>query len=321
VVGNRGRRRGTGGGQPPDDITTRQVHFYRWRTVRPEDAGKFNLQQAASLIGQLQFGTGDRYQEIERGHDFCVWLPPTSGHSLPLRMQLGVSRRSGLPMLEEAGNISPLSIFERQGLLEVSHVVFFAGNVVGIELNSYGPRITRLPRYFRTKFPNELPAIVFEVLLRADVQEQLMRLREINLINLRLNRSRVDLDQERDESMFGTFRALMDNLDAPVVQIMARSQPRSGRSLPERALDQVRGIARHPDVMSAADTFKIQGREEVGDAFEELDLLRNQLIASREVARVQGRHRAIDPDAMFLAIENAHGDMAEEIARATALGR
>jgi len=132
-------------------------------------------------------------------------------------------------------------------------------------------RKNRLPLgHESSKFPNELPAIVFEVLLRADVQEQLMRLREINLINLRLNRSRVDLDQERDESMFGTFPALMDNLDAPVVQIMARSQPRSGRSLPERALDQVRGIARHPDVMSAADTFKIQGREEVGDAFEEL---------------------------------------------------
>ena len=66
-------------------------------------------------------------------------------------LQFGRVRRNGLPMLEQAGNISDLVLDADAGLLEAIHVVFFPNNIVGAEYNHFGPRVSRLGSYLHEK--------------------------------------------------------------------------------------------------------------------------------------------------------------------------
>src|SRR5205823_14209902 len=127
--------------------------------------------------------TGDRYQELDDNEATCVW-PESAGGRVALT--IGGVRRSGLPWLEDAGNVLPLSIGDRQGLVEQTHMVFFDDGIIGAEFNFYGPRPKRLIGFLREKCP-DVPPFQLDMLLNFDAAEQVKNLEDIRLIQLRVN--------------------------------------------------------------------------------------------------------------------------------------
>src|SRR5207237_6553911 len=105
---------------------------------------EFDIEAAARDIGRLRFTPGARYMERPDGHLMAVWTMSIPGQT---RLCIGLIRRSGLPRVEQAGEVSPLTITPDQGLVEQTHLVFFARGVVGAEFNFYGPRPSRLADY------------------------------------------------------------------------------------------------------------------------------------------------------------------------------
>lgn len=66
-------------------------------------------------------------------------------------------RRSGLPQVEELGNLLPLDIAETQGIADQTHVQLFSRDIQGVPstiagavYNYYGPRVPRLGYYLLT---------------------------------------------------------------------------------------------------------------------------------------------------------------------------
>ena len=301
-------------GKPPNTVE-RKIYFFRWRVYVDNDGDPpFDPRKAAELIGQLGFLDRSRYLELEDGNDLCVW-PVT-----PVRLRMGVVRRSGLPRLEESGNISPLPIAENQGLLEEIHVVFFPNNIVGAEFNFYGPRVSRLATYLREKFPNELPPVGFEMLLRQDVQEQLDHMREVRLVQLRMHSSHVNLAQQADQSLFQALDAAREASQATSVELVLKPQRYSRQNLGQRALNWVKLLASTDGIREAAEVFKVKALDDRTQKYELFDLLRDQLVMSRYVERLPGRDRGVDSNAMFSAVEEAHENLRESLERAAGVG-
>lgn len=299
------------------ETVTRTIHFYRWRT-RDDTAPPFAPDVAARLIDRLAFSPGERYVELEDGRDLCVWC---AGGSPNIRMQLGVVRRRGLPQIEDAGAFIPLSITDRQGLVEIAHLIFFPNNIVGAEFNFYGPRVNRLAQYLQERFPDELPPIAFDILLRQDIQEQLQRQRELKLVRLRLHRSHFALvDQARTEGVFSALRTTEQDTDAPVVELVLKTEAYSRESLSARILNAVKALAGVPEIKESAEVFKIRSREHVGEPFRDLDLLEDHLITTREIPSMPGRHRVIEAGSMFAAIDDAYRELQPALERAAGIG-
>src|SRR5215475_12867447 len=89
----------------------RKVYFYRLIVGTSLPRPTFDHPRAAQLIDQLSFIDGQRNLEIENGNALCIWPSQATGN---VKLRMGIIRRSALPDIEEADNITPLSILEGQ---------------------------------------------------------------------------------------------------------------------------------------------------------------------------------------------------------------
>ena len=107
----------------PSSTVQRQIRFYRIK-IEPDENGQprsVDFREVLQKIGRLPFQTGERYLSLSGGQILCIW--PERAGSQP-RLRLGTVRQQDLPQLEEQGQISPLQLQERQGIVEQTHVVF-----------------------------------------------------------------------------------------------------------------------------------------------------------------------------------------------------
>ncbi len=303
--------------RPRPGTVERKIYFYRVNTdLENEGDPEFDPMVAVQRISQLTFVNGARYLSTEDGNDVCVW-PFLNARGV--RLQLGVVRRAGLPLLEDGGNVIPLPIGDNQGLLEPIHIVFFPNGILGAEFNFYGPRVSWLPVYLREKLP-DLPRVRLDMLVRQDVQDQLLHMQNVRIARLRLHRSHFDLAQQADESLFEAFRAAQDASQAVAVELELRPERYSRQGLPGRALNWVRILAGNPRINEAAEVFKVQALDDRTGHYEWFDLLKDYLVTSRSVNRLPGRQRGVDSDSMFRAIEEAYTDLRDSLEHAAGLG-
>ena len=307
-------------GGPP--TLERKIHFYR-ADIGVDDSGKplpFDPVPAIAAIGRLPFtdGPGGRYLIDDDGNAVCAW--PGRSKTPPM-LRFCQIRRTGLPQLEQAGTVSDLNIAADAGLLEPVHVVFFADNIVGADFNFYGPRLSRLGYYLRTKSNNSVPLASFHPLLRHDVAEQLDHLTEIRLFELRVKASYIETIRKADTSLGAAFAANAHVLEGNVEELELVLRPTKGtrHGALARLLGPLKDIARGSELRENSERFRVAGKHDETGKVEHIDLLRDQLIARKQILRLGERSRAVEASSAFEAIAAAHDDLQDDLRRAASL--
>ena len=298
----------------------RSIYFFR-ADIGADDGGRplsFDPRPALDVIGQLPFEDGQgRYLVNDDGNAIVVW-PEVSERAIGLRFcQI---RRTGLPQLEEAGQITDLELAASAGLCEPMHVVFFSDNIVGIEYNHFGPRLSRLGYYLRVKSRNAVPMVHFQPLLRGDVAGQLDRLAEIKLLALRVRPSYQDTLRQADQSLGDAFAANAQVLDDPEdVELVLRAGKDGRRSALERLLAPLKQLARRSDLRENAARFEVKGKRDDTNRVATIDLLKDQLIVQRQIVKLGERSRALDSSSAFEAIHSAHDELGDALRQAASV--
>lgn len=298
------------------ETVERRIQFYRV-SVRPESDGslrEFDAAEAAKAIGELAFTPGGRYMDRPGGNALAIWPMSVPGQT---RLGIGVIRRLGLPRIEDAGQVLPLSIAPNQGLVEQTHLVFFEKGIVGAEFNFYGPRPQRLADYLQEKLP-AFPAISLDVLLNRDATEQIKHLRDVRLIDLKLRKDYVDVLSEANESIPGALRAVLDGVEAGTIEVVIR--PPARHSLAQSALGIIRSLGGNSRVHEGAERFRVRGVDDRTDEVGTMDLLHDQLVVSRRVVRQDLRYRGIDAESMFEQINVAYDAVKDQLHDLLAVG-
>ena len=134
------------------DTIPRDIHFYRV-DIGNDPSGKpllFDPIPVFEYINKLAWNDAkkeNRYFDRD-GKVLGCWIHSTK---IPCKITLGSIRRADLPQIETQGELSPLEIPDKSGLVEQTHIVFLGDNIVGCDYNFYGPRIARLPFYLSGK--------------------------------------------------------------------------------------------------------------------------------------------------------------------------
>jgi hypothetical protein len=290
----------------------RKIHFYR------VDAGVnaggqpivYDPRPALQTIDRLPFtddGRG-RYLIDDDGNAIGVW-PEVGAARTALRFcQV---RRNGLPQVEQAGVVNDLNIADDAGLLEPVHVVFFGENILGADFNFYGPRLSRLGYYLRAKAGGNGPLLQFMPLLRQDVAAQLNRLDDIALFDLRIKAAYVETVRQADESLGAAFEAnarILDG-DAEDIQLILRTERGQRRGAVRRLGQAIRNLVGARDFREHAERFQVRGRMNDTGKIDTIDLLKDQLIATKQILRVGERSRAVQAESAFQAIETAYAEL------------
>lgn len=303
---------------PPRNIAERRIHFYRVN-VGTSEAGQPivpNVARWLHAIDALPFTDDGRYLEVEPGLLTCCWVDRDRANH---RMRVGTIRRSGLPQLERAGQLSALPISPSSGLAEQVHVVFFPNNIVGSEFNFYGPRLSRLADYLSVRAGVNSPPVSFDPLIRQDVLEQLAKLQDVRVLRLRIKGSYVDTLRQLDQDLGSAFEAAQRATEADEVELILRMTPYSRQALSQRMMAFVRRLARRPDSRTEMSQFKVSGLSSDSGGVEIVDALNDQLIANKQIIREGRRSRALDTNAAYTAIEEAYEEMREELEAAAAI--
>jgi hypothetical protein len=300
----------------------RKIHFYR-ADIGVDGGGRpliFDPGPALAAINALPFtdGPAGRYLVDDTGNAVCAWPSVQGGLRSLLYCQI---RRTGLPQLEQAGTVSDLNIAADAGLLEPVHVTFFPNNIVGADFNFYGPRLSRLGYYIRVKSSNAVPLAIFNPLLRLDVSAQLDHLTEIRLLDLTVQASYIETVRQADASLGEAFAANARVLDGDVeeLEIVLRPSKNARLGALNRLLAPLRTLARGPELRENARRFQVRGKHDQTGKVELIDLLRDQLIARKQILRVGERSRAVDAGSAFEAIRTAHDELGDDLRRAAGI--
>lgn len=292
----------------PGEVS-RKVYFYRIDPGQDEDGQPrhFDVGRVFKHVGKLSFDAGERYLEEPDGNATCCWVDDAR------HIRMANVRRSGLPHVEQRGKLKPLTIPATSGLVEETPLVFFPQNIVGVAFNFYGPRVSRLAKYLALKAAGVCPPVTFEPLLRPDVTEQLKRLGDIRLFQLKIRASWAATLAEANDDLATTFRVAADAGDAEEVELVLRPKRNSRKPLATKLLRAVRRIVGLHGLHEEASKFVVRGLDEETHKVEELDLLKDQLVSKKTIVLADERSRALSPASAYEAIEEAHSDLKEQL--------
>lgn len=295
---------------PPRPIE-RKIYFFR-ANVGVDEGGRplpFRPTPALRRIDGLRFDPAGRY--LDDGETrLCCWIDQFGPRQ---RFRLGQIRRSGLPLVEREGTLTDLAIPEDSGLFEGIHIVVFENNIVGMDFNFYGPRISRLSRYFRAKAGGYSADLTFEQLVRQDVAADLARLREIRTFHLKIRASYADVVSDADEDLGSAFKAAERVSEAQELELVLRPQKYSRNPLAGRLLMAAKHLVGRRDLREETSKFEVKGVREDTGAVEVVDLLRDQLVAREGIMRQSERGRALDKSSAYSAIEKAYSELESEL--------
>jgi hypothetical protein len=295
----------------------RSIYFYRadaglLPTGRPVAV---DLRTALERVGELGCVDGERYVTQDDGNVLCAWVDSVDQQ----RARLATIRRSGLPLIEQGGNLNGLGLTADQGLYEPIHLQVFPNNVVGVEFNFYGPRPSRISSYLRRVAGNDLcPPFTLNSLLRQDVVAQLDRLQEVRVLELAVRPSYATAIRQADRDLGAAFQAAARVGTPQLVTVRLSPEPHARHWLDRSVLSPIRTLARRADMRENAMTFKVKGLDERTARLEDIDVLRDQLVTSKRIVRLNTRTRAVDDAAAYAAIGEAYSELRSELEEAAA---
>lgn len=297
----------------PRPQVERKIYFYRVDAGQ-DAAGRpvaFNPAPTLAHLNGLPFTEHGRYWDSGDDNVTCCWVDRAASHG---RLRVGNVRRTGFPQVERRGTIEPLSIHPAAGLVEQVHVAFFPNQIVGSEFNFYGPRLSRLARYFAVRANGVCPPVTFEPLLRQDVTEQLNRLADVRLFHLKIHASYAGVVAEADQDLGAAFDAAARAGQAEELEIILRPRAYSRGTLASRLLHTVKQLARRQDLREEASHFTVSGFNEVAERVDAVDILKDQLISRKRIVLGEDeRARALDSESAYAAIETAYTELRSEL--------
>lgn len=293
----------------------REIRFYRVDCgVNSNNQPKiFDPKPTFEYVGKLGFkdGTNSNYWNDDGKIAGC-WVFSTEE---PCKVVLGNIRRTDLPLMEYKGELSPLEIPEQAGLAEQTHIVFFKNNIVGCDINYYGPRVSRLSYYLADKAAGHAPEYLgFNPILRRDVYQQLQKFEHIKMLQLKVRAPYIDTIANVNDSLGDALKAALkaggDDID---VEMVLQATRNSSGPLSDRLFQSIKNLSKKADIQYDIKTLKVKGYNSEHQKLIELDLLSDKLVIKKEINRLNAKSKGLVPESAFRAIISAYEEIKDEI--------
>jgi hypothetical protein len=189
---------------------------------------------------------------------------------------------------------------------------FFPENIVGIEYNYVGPRITRISDYLYVKAKNICPlAPVFEQLLQPDVMKKLEGMKSVRQFKLRVRSSLFSSIKQAGEDLEKTFQAarvLGQSKEITLILSVGHGNGTLGAKVQAIAKKLLALKDTNHDILSG----EIRGHNEIGN-METIELLNAKIVAEKCIPRNLTRTGAPQSELVYSAIEEAYTELKDQL--------
>ena len=303
----------------------RTIYFYL-SFVGVSTAGGFAPFDPTPILNGIKasVGTLDWYQDYgdvggDVGGDVLGLLPDGLLRGYP-RARLCLIRRTAIPQLEHNGSIVDIPTRQGQGVVEVTHLVFFPGNVIGSDYNYHGPRISRFPSYLREKMPTSADAKNLRILamIRGDTTAVLDELIGANALEIAVLPSARQLVRANDRNLGTALDAIAGIGNADLVDLRYRTVVNEREGLLRQWTGLFRELLPNADFTSGTRKLKVHGKRSPRSKIEMFDLLKDVMTSKQEIVKLS-KSRALDSQNAYEKIIAAYDTMLPEIQQASAV--
>lgn len=305
------------------NTVTRQVWFYRAIDDGNDDPDwLFQVGPVLQEVDALPFAAaapGQATRVVNHGEvsDLCAWIDTLTPRGT---LRFGTIRKGAFPVVVLDGARRPLALADREGLLEEIHVQFLPDNLIGVIFNFYGPRLPTLGRYFKQTAPSMGPNVRFARLAVPDLADRLDRLRDFTLVHIEVRRTHLQVLETLVPGLSAAFDA-QNQLNTPdTVALTLRTDGRSPRRLGAGIADTVKAMVGLGGIPEVVEAFKVRAFDPDTGRIDELDVLKEHMVATEEVVLQDQTHRVLDEGSAYRAIGAAYEARREELIRAPTLG-
>ncbi len=225
------------------------------------------------------------------------------------------SRKDDLPQLESSRELSPLRLENNQGLANVTHFVLFNTNVVGVEFNFYGPRISKLKNFLKLFYEDQY-SLEIRLMTSEDILEKIKKYGEIYSVDVQIRREVSHLMEKSDNPLFHIFKTIRQTTPADVLRFSGQidKKKRDEKSF-KTMIDPVlkKEYLDNPEFMDGMEIFKIKAKNKETDRIDDIDVLKDRLTETKAIKPIDTNHKAVDSNSMFNAIIEAYDDLKTEI--------
>ena len=225
----------------------------------------------------------------------------------PRRLRFGRIRRSNLPALVDGPNISNIRVAPGGGIFECSHVVFFPNGILGADFNFYSPRIARLAGYMSAKAaaPQELE---FLPIARRDPAEIFESFDIVKAFEMKLATSL--LPEIRQTGLIANMVANARDAGIAIIDVKLSSERgRLNESIPAVVIRNIKSFLSVENVREKVIKVAASGYLPNVTKLDTLDLLADEVVASKTFIRESARGKELDKDHAFQTIEAAYREV------------
>lgn len=256
-------------------------------------------------IAQSPLSKAGRYYEMSDGKKIRFDL---YNDSFPLKIVLGYTRGSDFPLVDNEGNIEPLTLPEKAGLFDPTHLVIFQNGIVGIEYNSKGPRPQTLRYFLEKKIPrSEYSEIKMLQIINPDISSTLSRIGEIKAFEIAIRRNNSDYLKDLNEPLkyaMESLQTISDDVEEITVILKHKKYSKEPITLP--FLKQISNWLGRAEVIDNLEDCKITAFDEELKTTRDFDLLNSVIFTKRDIIKMDNVYKSVDSDAMFQAIFDSY---------------
>ena len=289
-----------------DQRVPRKVFFFRLA-----DYAEYHplLEECFRRIDTLPFTEDGRY--LPTVSEDTVLAVFVTSFTYPIKIQFGRIRRSDLPLVENAGDISPLQIEQSAGIIDWSHIMIFDDGTVAAEFNRDAPRLARLGEYISFKSGSNLPGSPkFLPLFQRAILEELESFEAVTVLEIEAMTTDAEAIAEADKSLGAAFKACRAAGKVKKSKIILKA-------VRERDND-LRGLARRliTNAFSREALTSLKATGTTPDGRKPLDMLEEYLVSTEEFMRLDKRSRALSSEHAFRVLQRAYNNNKTRLAAA-----
>ncbi|ADD02673.1 hypothetical protein TthWC1_1683 [Thermoanaerobacter thermohydrosulfuricus WC1] len=263
------------------------------------------------------FDSSSRYYQVQDGNVLFVTIDSEYSKKTHIYGKAIISRKTLLPELERNGKLQPLTkiIPPNSGLAETSHFIYFPEkNILGFEMNYYGPRPSQLAVYLQNKANDIIKSVILRPILNLDVEEKLEKLKEIALLSIEVRRNGVFVLQQLDENLYKAFEAAASFSEAETVEIVLRKKRYVKKGF---IIDQIEQFKKRiinilSNQSNREQFLKFKGSayfEDSGQYLKTFDFLEDKMIGTKKVLLIDEKSKKVDSNSAYSAIEEAYNEL------------
>jgi hypothetical protein len=299
------------------DTITRQIYFFKAR-AQNASFGDILTELSSLPLEDKCSGDGDNrkvFCEVEEQKGIylgkiCLW------------------RSNDFPSIATIDElvIHPLHLGSKDGLVEVTHFVYFPEyEVLAVEYNYQGPRAGSLSVHINNKLNNvgasaeKARFVVFDPLFDPDTLQQLSRMKEVRVMSMMIPRKHIDAVLDLDKNLHTAFEAAGNVGEGEEIEIVLRPVPKGRKPLYSKDgmtdfVGMMKNFAKKHHFGEVFHNFTVKALDGATGKYREFDMLRDKCISEVRTVK-QNSGRAVDGADLFEKIKDAYMQKRTELER------